>query len=248
MRALSHSSISMYLECPQKFKFRYVDKVPEKPKSFFSFGQSVHSTLQFFYSKRACPSLQEVLDHFNTNWISAGYKNPKQEATEKAKGVQIITDFYSKHAPTFRTPLFAEYSFRVKIDGILVMGFIDRIDKLADNTIVVTDYKTGGALAPGRALTDPQLTMYQIVAQEVLGMKVSKVILYHVNSLVASTSPAHSLEQMDFLRKQIVTVAKSIEQGIFTANPEPTKCSRCDYKDICPAFKPKTKLITLKKK
>ena len=33
-RVLSHSSIMLYRTCPQKWKFKYVDKVPEKPRSF----------------------------------------------------------------------------------------------------------------------------------------------------------------------------------------------------------------------
>jgi hypothetical protein len=33
-RPLSHSSISLYNECPQKYKFKYVDKIPEKPGPF----------------------------------------------------------------------------------------------------------------------------------------------------------------------------------------------------------------------
>ena len=46
-RVLSHSSISMYRTCPQRWKFRYIDKVPEKPRSQFSFGKSVHTALEF---------------------------------------------------------------------------------------------------------------------------------------------------------------------------------------------------------
>ena len=54
-KPLSHSSTSMYLDCPQRFKFRYIDKIPEKPKSFFSFGKSVHAGLEFLFEKLAGP-------------------------------------------------------------------------------------------------------------------------------------------------------------------------------------------------
>lgn len=248
MKALSHSSISLYLECPQKFKFRYVDKLPQEPKSFFSFGQSIHSTLQFFYENSTVPTLEQTLDHFSKNWVAAGYKNSQHEQEEKVKGVQILTDFYAKHAPIFRKPIFTEYRFNTKIEGVPVIGFIDRIDKLSDNTLVITDYKTGSSLVKGRALSDPQLTLYQIACEELLNKKVSKVILYHVNSLVPSVSPAHSIEQTQFLRNQIVKVAQSIEKGLFLADPTPTKCSRCDYRNICPSFIPSVSSITLKKK
>ena len=55
-RPLSHSSISMFQECPQKYKFKYLDKLPEKPRHFFSFGSSVHQALEFFYGVKALPA------------------------------------------------------------------------------------------------------------------------------------------------------------------------------------------------
>jgi RecB family exonuclease len=236
MRTLSHSSIQLYLDCPLKWKFKYIDKVPEKPKSFFSFGKSVHATLQFFYDRKTAPTLDETLNHFNSNWISEGYKDSIHEEKEKLKGQEILTDFHKKHAVKFKEPLYTEYKFFAKIDGIPVMGFIDRIDKLADGTIAITDYKTGNSLAGQKADNNPQLTMYQIVCEDVLGLKVSKVILYHVNSLVPSVSKAHTPLQVTNLKNQIKQVAAAIEQGVFTANPDSLKCSRCDYNTNCPAY------------
>jgi CRISPR/Cas system-associated exonuclease Cas4 (RecB family) len=247
MKTLSHTSIQLYLDCPLKWKFKYVDKLPEKPKSFFSFGKSIHSALQFFYSKPTAPTLTEMLDYYNTTWISEGYKSGDQEAKEKLKGQEILTDFHTKHAPKFKTPLYIEYQFFAKIDGIPVMGFIDRIDKLADGSVVITDYKTGSALAKERATIDPQLTMYQIICEDVLNLKVSKVILYHVNSLVPSISNAHTQDQIYNLKNQIKKVAAAIEQKSFEANPEAYKCSRCDYNTVCPAYKQTQIPLTFKK-
>ncbi len=70
-RPLSHSSISLFNECPQKYKFKYIDKIPEKPKYFFSFGQSVHLALEYFYgpvltpAAPKAPSLEDLLKHFH---------------------------------------------------------------------------------------------------------------------------------------------------------------------------------------
>src|SRR5579863_7286493 len=98
-RPLSHSSISMYVECPQKYKFKYIDKLPEKPKSFFSFGRSVHSALEFFYSVAAlpAPSLEQVLTHYKEKWVREGYKNEEEEAQYRAEGERILREFYKKH-------------------------------------------------------------------------------------------------------------------------------------------------------
>ncbi|MCI4347071.1 MAG: PD-(D/E)XK nuclease family protein, partial [Thermoplasmata archaeon] len=46
VRPLSYSSMRTYLECPLRWKFLYVDKLPEAPRSYFSFGRTIHSVLE----------------------------------------------------------------------------------------------------------------------------------------------------------------------------------------------------------
>ena len=45
---LSYSGFRAYAECPLRWKFLYVDRLREKPRSFFSFGRSVHAALERF--------------------------------------------------------------------------------------------------------------------------------------------------------------------------------------------------------
>ena len=44
--SFSYSKMGMYKECPQKYKFRYVLKLPEKPKYYFAFGSALHKTME----------------------------------------------------------------------------------------------------------------------------------------------------------------------------------------------------------
>src|SRR6188472_2873894 len=77
-RVLSHSSIAMYRTCPQRWKYRYIDKVPEKPRSQFSFGKSVHTSLEFLFANvgQPWPSLDDVVEHYRTKWLRDGYESP----------------------------------------------------------------------------------------------------------------------------------------------------------------------------
>lgn len=43
---LSYSSVRAYLECPLRWKYLYVDRLPEAPRSYFSFGRTIHSVLE----------------------------------------------------------------------------------------------------------------------------------------------------------------------------------------------------------
>lgn len=46
LSALSYSSLRAYLECPLRWKFLYVDRLPEAPRGYFSFGRTLHSVLE----------------------------------------------------------------------------------------------------------------------------------------------------------------------------------------------------------
>jgi putative RecB family exonuclease len=44
--ALSYSSYRTYLECPLRWKYLYVERRPEAPRGYFTFGRVVHSVLE----------------------------------------------------------------------------------------------------------------------------------------------------------------------------------------------------------
>ncbi|MCG3205267.1 MAG: hypothetical protein KCHDKBKB_01986 [Elusimicrobia bacterium] len=238
-RPLSHSSLQLYKACPQRWKFRYVDKVPEKPRSFFSFGKSVHTGLEFLFEKgtEGIPSLELVLEHYKTSWRREGYESAAQEKWFFQEGERILKGFYAKHQADFKNVFQIEYKFNFLIEGIPVTGFIDRIDQTAKGGLSVMDYKTGKAFDKARVKSDPQLTLYQMAVQEIFQKPVESVSLYHLNSLTPISVPAHSKTMENNIRALVVEVAKGISDQKFDPKPdERGQCQWCDYKQICPAF------------
>lgn len=238
-RPLSHSSITLYNECPQKYKFKYVDKIPEKPRHFFSFGQSVHLALEYFYGVKEpkAPSLEDLLKHYREIWVKGGYKDDRQEQEYFEEGRQILTRFHDKHAKTFHLPYFVEYGFNFEVDGVPVTGKVDRVDKLEDGRLLILDYKTGKQLKTGRIDVDAQLTMYQLACEKGLGAEVAELVFYHLPTLKEHKSTRRSAELVDGLKSTIVTTAESITKEKFDPKPMDSVCKWCDYKPICPIFK-----------
>ncbi len=238
-RPLSHSSISLYNECPQKYKFKYIDKIPEKPRHFFSFGQSVHLALEFFYGVKepVPPPLADLLKNYKEVWVSAGYKDPGQEMEYFAEGKRILQEFHLKHSKDFHVPFFVEYAFTFEVEGVPVTGRVDRVDKLPDGRLSVLDYKTGKKLATGRLEIDAQLTMYQFACESLLGAEVGELVFYHLPTLKQHRATRRGPALVDELKGRIVTTAESITKEKFEPRPDEAVCRWCDYKPICPIFK-----------
>ncbi|MBI5209081.1 MAG: PD-(D/E)XK nuclease family protein [Elusimicrobia bacterium] len=238
-RPLSHSSISMYGECPKKYWFRYIERIPEKPKHYFSYGRSMHSALEFFYGAEepVCPSLDDLLKAYKARWVAEGYRDAEQERTYFEDGKAILIAFYHKHAGDFAPPLAVEHSFQALVEGVPVTGVIDRIDELPDGTVAVLDYKTGKAIAKDRVASDPQLTMYQLACEGEFDCEVGRLSFYHLPSLTTLDTGRHGQDKVDSLKRRIVDTAADICAERFDPRPEEKKCMWCDYKPFCPVFK-----------
>lgn len=237
-RPLSHSSITLYTECPQKYKFKYVDKIPEKPKHFFSFGQSVHLALEYFYGANAkAPALEDLLKHYREIWVKPGYRDESQEAEYFEEGRQILTRFYDKHAKSWHAPFSVEYNFNFEYEGVPLTGKVDRIDKLPDGRLSILDYKTGKKLAAGRLDIDAQLTMYQFACESQLGAEVGELIFYHLPTLKEHRTVRRDKPLVKELTERIVSTAEGITKDRFDPKPTENACRWCDYKPICPIFK-----------
>lgn len=240
-RPLSHSSISLYQECPQKYKFKYIDGIPEKPRHFFAFGQSVHLALEFFYGVKAppAPSLEAVLEHYAQNFVRAGYKDKAQEQEYFENGKAILRDYYRKHIGSYHIPFFVEYGFSTEVNGVPVTGKVDRVDRLPDGRVAILDYKTGKAFAKGRELTDSQLTMYQLACEKGLGVEVAKLSLYHLPSQTEVSVSRHDETLVEALKEKIVVTAEGITRQRFEPKPSEQSCRWCDYRLLCPAIQGK---------
>ncbi len=60
--ALSYSAVRTYTECPLRYKFLYIDQLPEAPHGYFSFGRTVHSVLEELLKPLVVPAARRLPD------------------------------------------------------------------------------------------------------------------------------------------------------------------------------------------
>lgn len=243
----SFSQVAAYTSCPLQYKFAFILKIPAGTKNQFIFGQTIHHTLHQFllpivshaqislFDPKQKPQLkkEDLLNLYRhnfspENWDSA--ENREKYRREGEKGLGLLFDnFLAADVPEV---LFLEKSFTIKLAGEVIKGTIDRIDRLADGSVEIADYKTG---KPKESLLyddKRQLLLYQIVAEELLGLKVSSLAFYYLSN---GTKLAFSAKPKDLekLRLEIMDVIRSIKNNDFSPTPEAHKCGYCDFNNIC---------------
>lgn len=182
------------------------------------------------------PSLAEILEFYEQNWLSQGFESAEDEAKHKKYGKEILTRFHEIHAPDFRMPVALERSFMLDIEGIKLRGFIDRVDKLDSGGLSIIDYKTNQELFTADYLENNlQLTIYQMAAEHTWNLPVEKLTLYHLRSNTACTCPPRSRAQINQARDLVLEVAENINQGKFPAT-ENEYCP-CDFPEHCPYYR-----------
>ncbi len=238
MRPLSHSSIAMYLDCPLKYKLVYVDGLETEEKFYFSFGSSLHKALAFFYDVKVLhpPSLEDLLKFYKDNWEKEGYENENQEKEYFEYGKQILTEFYNKHIKDYHLPFAVERRFNFSVEGIPVIGYIDRVEKLPSERVEIVDYKSGKSLFELDQLRkDSQLSMYQMAMEEAFGLEVERLTLYHLRSQTPFSIGPHSREQIEVMRRHIVEVAEAIQKQEF--EPKRGNYCPCEFPQFCPYYR-----------
>ena len=251
--SFSYSKMGMYKECPQKYKFRYVHMLPEKPKYYFAFGTALHAVMEFIFdpSKLSFPSLSQALAFFDTAWNKTsfeqkGYASAAKELEGYAEGRRIIESYYAANAAHFVHPLSTEMKSTLEIDGLNLISILDRVDYLGDGKIKILDYKTGKTVQ-----REPdQLYMYQKVVESspavkqlvaakdpgVKEIRVAQLSFYHLPTLKEMTFERAADKEIFEFWQGVLKVADKIRAGQFEPTPGENQCRWCDYRNLCPVF------------
>jgi len=238
IKPLSYTQVALYQSCPLCYKLQYLDGLKTKYRWYFSFGSTMHLCTEYFFKVKVPPppSLDDLLQFYEENWLSAGYDSAEEEQHYKAYGREILAKFWEIHSTDFQMPLAVERLFYIDIDGIKLRGFIDRVDKLESGGLSIVDYKTNKELFTRDYLaSDLQLTLYQLAAEQTWQLPVEELTLYHLRSNTPCTCGPRDKGQLEQARQLVLEVAENIARQHFPAT-ENQYCP-CDFAEHCPYYR-----------
>jgi DNA helicase-2/ATP-dependent DNA helicase PcrA len=245
-KRVSYSQLNTYEDCPKKYKYSYILKVPSKPHASLSFGTTIHNTLRDFYSlvkdsKEGLegivekPNEEKLLELYDTHWLSQGYDSKAHEEKRRISGEKMLKEYYEDLYNDQQQPYRLEESFSVHIGDSIFVGKIDRIDLIGEKDgkleVEIVDYKTGKVKNDANIKKDLQLPLYALFAEEKLGLKVvsAKYVFVEHGEVVEVNV---SKERKGEAREKVLGIIDSIKEKNFAATPG-YLCRYCDYNTVC---------------
>ncbi|WP_120854649.1 ATP-dependent deoxyribonuclease AddB [Helicobacter pylori] len=248
--SFSASSLNAFLTCKRRFYYHYIKRFKESPKNEnnSAVGSLLHELLKEAYEKDKTPhALEERLI-----WLLETRENitPK-ERLDTLVVLKKIQAFYKKERERFNaeiTILDLEKSFETIIQGVIFKGRIDRIDKTADNEIILLDYKFKSdlkldsmsekqrkGLSPieiAQISTDYQMAIYARALKN-LGYKGPiKAFFYDLRKGELVEEDDLTLQaKMDHLEFSLIPKLK--QEIDFEKTLEAKDCEYCSFKDMC---------------
>jgi DNA helicase-2/ATP-dependent DNA helicase PcrA len=234
---LSASAVETYETCPLQFKFQREWKLSRQVHAAMQFGATMHRVLRTYYdSVRAgrTKSDEELIQLFRDDLAESGIQDNYQRELYLKVGLAQLQDFLggTRSVPPPEV-LHTEEWFDVQIAGTKVAGRIDRMDRAADGSVNIVDYKTGKARSQEDADESLQLSIYAMAANEKWGYQVGALVFHNLEGNVPVFSRRTQF-QLEEARERILSVARGIAAGDF----EPKvgfHCNFCAFRGLCTA-------------
>ncbi|WQR85092.1 PD-(D/E)XK nuclease family protein [Helicobacter pylori] len=248
--SFSTSSLNAFLTCKRRFYYHYMKRFKESPKdeSNSAVGSLLHELLKEAYEKDKNPYVLEE----RLIWLLETRENitPK-ERLDTLVALKKIQAFYLKEKERFNAKikiLDLEKSFETIIQGVTFKGRIDRIDKTADNEIILLDYKfksdlkldnmskkQRGGLSPieiAQISTDYQMAIYAFALKNLGYKEPIKAFFYDLRKGELVEEDELVLQaKMDHLEFSLIPKLK--QEIDFEKTSEAKDCEYCSFKDMC---------------
>ncbi|WKV74915.1 PD-(D/E)XK nuclease family protein [Streptomyces sp. PCS3-D2] len=251
--SLSPSRASDFMQCPLLYRFRVIDKLPEKPSAAATRGTLVHAVLERLFDhpaqERTAPRAKELVPG---QWDRLLRSRPElaelfPEGDEGAALARWLTEaealverWFTLEDPTRLETVEREFFVETELEsGLRLRGIIDRVDVAPTGEVRIVDYKTGKAPRPEYAEGALfQMKFYALVVWRLKRVVPRRLQLVYLGSGdVLTYDPV--VADLERVERKLLALWEAIREATLTGEwrPRPTKlCGWCDHQASCPEF------------
>jgi putative RecB family exonuclease len=250
--ALSPSRAADFLTCPLLYRFRVIDRIPERPSPAAVRGAVVHAVLERLYDLPAGDrTLGRAIELVEPEWRRLLAAEPELAGLFTADGEDpeswmdevrdLVERYFALEDPRRLEPANREFYVETRLDGgLLLRGYVDRLDVApATGELRIVDYKTGKAPHPGfEARAMFQMRFYALVLWRLHG-RVPRMLqlLYLGSGEILRYEPDEA--DLRATERKLLALWTAIRRAMDTGDwrPSPSRlCDWCDHRQRCPAF------------
>ena len=237
---LSYSRLSRFETCPLSYRLHYIEKKQAEPGLPLRFGKTIHAVLERL--------IKEVVDDERTGPLSeerAVELYREAWGTERltgmdvfAEGLAILRRFIAEQGVVdHRDVLAIEKEFRLPVGPFEVLGFIDRVDWIDDETVEVIDYKTNHQLFTRDEVdTSLQMSLYEVAVRRLWPWAKKVKLTFWMLRHGVRQETTRTEEQLADALAYVETLGRQTETATEYPARLNTNCSYCDHRKQCPAY------------
>ncbi|MEV4095494.1 RecB family exonuclease [Streptosporangium saharense] len=249
--ALSPSRAGDFMTCPLLYRFRVIDRLPEPPSPAAVRGTMVHSVLERLYDLPAAERTRDAaVELLEPQWrrllaSEPSYEDMFTDESERAEWLSqaavMVERYFTLEDPTRLEPAERELYVEATLDnGLVLRGYIDRLDVAPTGEVRVVDYKTGSAPGPAfEAKALFQMRFYALALWRLHGSvpRVLQLMYLGGQGEVLRYAP----DEADLLatERKVRALWTAIERAMETGEwpPRPSRlCDWCNYRELCPQY------------
>ena len=237
---LSFSRLSRWEQCPRSYALHYIEKKQAEPGLPLRFGKTIHAVLERL--------IKEVVDDERTGPLSEEraielYREAwgAEQLTGMdvfAEGLAILRRFIAEQGVVdHRDVLAIEKEFRLPVGPFEVLGFIDRVDWIDDETVEVIDYKTNHQLFTRDEVdTSLQMSLYEVAVRRLWPWAKKVKLTFWMLRHGVRQETTRTEEQLADALAYVETLGRQTETATEYPARLNTNCSYCDHRKQCPAY------------
>lgn len=251
----SVSQLTTFTKCGEQYRLERVARAPGRPAAWFHQGTAFHSTAEHWERNFRQDHPDDMLDLYTSEydrliaestvrepdlsrWLTGGRtKTADDIARRRQRGADQVEGYmvYALADPgrpwlIGGTEPALEVEFRLDLDGIEVIGFIDQIWQWSTGQIGPRDLKTGSKLPDWPF----QLGVYGLAIEALYGFRPSWGDYY----MAKNNAPGSPVNLAPFTRDRITRwfhdMDAGAKAGVFLPNPG-DGCRTCGVADFCSA-------------
>lgn len=251
---ISHSQVSAYLMCPERFRLKYVAGAePSHRGGDQVLGSAVHGTLAFFHEQlrqgREAPSVATVQECFRETFareVSAPapvlWSDDNSANVLLDRGQELLKLYCESCRPVRVSSVEKRFSIQpedlpsaFRLSHALV-GVIDLVEQDADGKFWITELKTAGRKFDDTRLRyDLQVGIYA-AARNALGLENAglrfRLLVKTTRPKVETYNLVRDAVQLREVGRVVTEVSRAIDSGIFYPN-RGWACAGCPFRSRC---------------